>query len=246
MGQHTDLGWNGPVLLDFLKPAQNLSRLFRGIRHRVQTDDRVPRAEAQALQGGGGNALRVIGGVVGLQAAAQRTGKPDGGIAVGRYGDFGSGIDEVQIAHQLAHRRHHFGGQPPAEPVNIPACGVFIQDIFPQVGHRPALDFFILGKIQVVLDDAGNLVRFIGNRRILPQLLQGHPGKHHLGGNALLGAFRCQARQLVSGLHLVCLGKHLFQVPKLVCFPQKGGFQFHRSPSSRPPRWPLVAARISA
>ena len=48
-------------LLDAYPP-----HLLRAVRHRIQADDRIPRAKAQPLQSGGGNALRVIGGVVGL------------------------------------------------------------------------------------------------------------------------------------------------------------------------------------
>ena len=43
----------------------------------------------------------------------------DGGIAVGGDGDLAGGVNEVQVPHELAHRRHHFRGQPPAQALNV-------------------------------------------------------------------------------------------------------------------------------
>ena len=70
VGQDADLGGNAPVLPDLLEPAQDFSHLLRRIRHRIQADHRVSRAEAQALQCGCRDTVRVVGGVVGLQTAA--------------------------------------------------------------------------------------------------------------------------------------------------------------------------------
>ena len=44
--------------------------MARAVGDGVQTDDRISRTESQTLQSGGGDAVRIIGGVVGLQAAA--------------------------------------------------------------------------------------------------------------------------------------------------------------------------------
>ena len=107
MGQDTDLGRNFPMLLNLLEPPQHLAHLLRGIRHRVQTDHRISRTEGQTFQGGSSDALRIIGGMVRLQAAAQSSRQADGGIAVGGDGDFVGCIDQIQIAHQLADCGNH-------------------------------------------------------------------------------------------------------------------------------------------
>ncbi len=215
------------MLLDLLEPAQHLAHLFRGVRHRVQTDHRIPCAKGQALQGGGGDALRVVGGVVGLQTAAQGSRQADGGVAMGGNGDFLGRVDQVQIAHQLAHRRDHLRCQPPAQLPDVISRGSFRQDPLPQVRYGPVSDFVIDSLIHIILDDPGHFILFIGNRRTLPQVPQGHSGQHHLGCDPLLSAFRRQARQLIAGFFLVGLSQHLFQIVKCVGFPQKGGFQIH-------------------
>ena len=224
VGQHADLRRYLPVLLDLLKTPQHLAHLLRGVRHRVQADDRISRAEAQPFQGGGRDALRVVGGVVGLQPARQRPRQADGGIAVGGDGDFACGIDEVEIAHQLAHRRDHLRRQPPAELADVAARGSFVQNPLPQVGHRPAPDFLIDGLVHVVLNDPGDLVAFIGDGGVFPEIGKRQGGKHHLGRHPLLGSFRRQTRQLVAGFFLVGLGQHLLDIPECVGFSQQCGF----------------------
>ena len=224
VGQHADLRRYLPVLLDLLKTPQHLAHLLRGVRHRVQADDRIPRAEAQSLQSGGRDALWVVGGVVGLQTARQRPRQADGGIAVGGDGDLACGIDEVEIAHQLAHRRDHLRRQPPAELADVAARGSFVQNPFPQVGHRPAPDTRIDGLVHVVLNDPGDLVAFIGDGGVFPEIGQRQSGKHHLGRHSLLGGLRRQACQLVAGFFLVGLGQHLLDIPECVGFSQQCGF----------------------
>ena len=147
--------------------------------------------------------------MVGLQAAAQGPRQTDGGIAVGGDGDLAGGVNEVQVPHELAHRRHHFRGQSPAEAPDVCPGGGFRENPLPQVGHRPALDFLIFRFVDIVLNDSCDLVLLIGHNGILPQLPQGHSGEHHLGGDPLLGIFRRQPRQLIPGFFLVGLGKHL-------------------------------------
>ena len=224
VGQHADLRRYLPVLLDLLKTPQHLAHLLRGVRHRVQADDRIPRAEAQSLQSGGRDAFGVVGGVVGLQAARQRPRQADGGIAVGGDGDLACGIDEVEIAHQLAHRRDHLRRQPPAELADVAARGRFVQNPLPQVGHRPAPDSLVYGLIHVVLNDPGDLVAFIGDGGVFPEIGQRQSGKHHLGRHSLLRGLRRQTCQLVAGFFLVGLGQYLLDIPECVGFSQQCGF----------------------
>ena len=75
------------------------------------------------------------------------------------------------------------------------------------LGNRPAFDFFVFRQVQIVLNDPGDFILFVGYRRIFPQLLKGNAGEHHLGGDPFLGAFRGETRQLIAGLLFVCLGK---------------------------------------
>ena len=220
MGQNADLGGNSPVLLDLLKPPQDFAHLLRGVRHRVQADDRIPRAEAQTLQRGSRDALRVVGGVVGLEAAGKGPRQADGGIAVGRDPDFTGGINQVEVAHQLRHRRHHFRRQPPADAPDVRPCGVLVQQPLPEFRHIPIPN---LGKnllVDVILNDPGNLVLFVGHRRVLPQVPQRQVRQYHLGRHPLPGILRRQPRQLIPGFFLIRLGQNILNVPESVCFSQ--------------------------
>ena len=133
MGKHTNLRWNFPMLFDLLKAPQHFSHLFRAVGHRVQADDSIARAKRQALQRGRRDALRIIRGMIGLQAAGKRSRQADGGVAVGCDCDFVCRIDEVQVAHQLTDSRYHFGGQSSAELSDIRAGCFFAENPLPQV-----------------------------------------------------------------------------------------------------------------
>ena len=208
VGQDANLGGNLPVLLDFLKAAQHLAHLLRAVRHRIQADDRVSRAKAQALQCGSRDALRVVGGVVGLQTAGKGSRQADGGVTVGGDVNFIGSVDKVKVAHELAHRRHHFAGEPAAGLADIVPGGAFIQQPLPEFRHRPAANFAEDRLVHIVLNDPGDLVLLIGHGGVFPQIPQGHGRQHHLRRHPLLRRLRCQARQLVAGLFLVGLGKH--------------------------------------
>ena len=83
------------MLFDFVESPQNFSHLLGGVGNGIQANHRIPCAEGKALQGGGGNALRVVGGVIRLQAAGQSAGQADGGVAMGGDGNFCRRVDEV-------------------------------------------------------------------------------------------------------------------------------------------------------
>ena len=71
--------------------------------------------------------------MIGLEPAAEGSGQTNGRIAMSCDGDFASRINEVQIAHELTNRRHHFRCQPTAELPDIRSGGLLAEDPFPQV-----------------------------------------------------------------------------------------------------------------
>ncbi|MPN20364.1 hypothetical protein SDC9_167743 [bioreactor metagenome] len=120
MGQHADLRGDPVLLLQLLKPREDGLHAGAGRVHRVEADDRVARAVGKPFQHGGSDALHIVGGVVGLQPHGQGAGLADGGDAGGFHAHFGGGVDEVQIAHQLADRGDHLAGQAAAQPLQLP------------------------------------------------------------------------------------------------------------------------------
>ena len=147
--------------------------------------------------------------MVGLQAAAQGSRQTDGGVAVGGDGNLRRGVNQIQVAHNLADCRHHLRGQSPAYSADVRPGGCLRENPLPQLRNRPALNLTIGGAVDVVLDDPGHLVVLVGHRRVLPELLQGHGGEHHLGGDPLPGILRRQPRQLIPGFLLIGLGQYL-------------------------------------
>ena len=92
--------------------------------------------------------------------------------------------------------------------------------------HRSAdvAHALIYSLIHVVLNDSCDLVAFIGDGGVFPEIGKRQGGKHHLGRHPLLGSFRRQTRQLVAGFFLVGLGQHLLDIPECVGFSQQCGF----------------------
>ena len=233
MGQHADLGGDVPAGLDLLEPVQHPPDALHTVVHRVKAQHRVPRAEGEALQQGGHDAVGIVGGMVGLEAAGQGTRQADGGVAVGGDADFFGRVDEIQIAHQLGHGGDHLRRQAAAHPADGVAAVFFIQQPLPQLGHRPVPDLLVDLLVHVVLDDAGDLVLLVGNGGVGPQIGQGEVGHHHLGRHPLLGVLRRNARQPVAGLLLVCFGQGVLYRLKLVHVPQQLCFEYHVIAPSR-------------
>ena len=221
VGQDAGLGGDGVALLDLLKAGQDALDALGGVTGGVEADDRVTCAEAQTLQNRGDNAVGVVGGMVGLQTARQGAGQADSGVAVGGDGHFLGRGDQVQIAHELAHRRHHFRGKAPAHPGDVVAGGGLGQEPFPQVGDGPVADLGVDALVQVILDDAGDLVAFVGGHRVFPQVAEQQVGQHHLGRHPFLGVFRGDTGHFVAGFFLVGLGQHVLYVPKGVGFSEE-------------------------
>ena len=224
MGQHAGLGGDGPAGLDVVEALQHPGDALHAVVHRVQAQHRVPDAEGEALEQGGHDAVRVVGGVVGLEPGGQGAGLADGGVAGGGDPDLFGGVDEVQVAHQLGHGGHHLAGEAPGDAPDGGPVVLFVQNPLPQLGHRPVLDFSINFLVHVVLDDAGDLVGLIGDGGGIAQVGQGQVGQHHLGGHPLLGVLGGDARQPVARLLLIGLGHDLTDRLEVIDVAQQLGF----------------------
>ena len=227
VGQHADLGGDGPPGLDLLEPVQHPADALHAVVHRVEAQHRVPRPEGEPLQQGGHDAVRVVGGVVGLEAAGQGARQADGGVAVGGDPDLFGRVDQIQVAHQLGHGGDHLRRQAPAHPPDGVAAVLLVQQPLPQLRHRPVLDLVVDLLVHVVLDDAGDLVLLIGDGGVVAEIRQGQVGHHHLGRHPLLGVLGGDARQPVARLLLVGFGQGVLHGLEFVDVPQQLGFEYH-------------------
>ena len=78
----------------------------------IDTDAGIAGTVHQAVQRAGQDAARAVGGVIRLQAHRHRAGQPDRVAEARHHPGLAGDQDQILIAHQLAHRRNHFRGQP--------------------------------------------------------------------------------------------------------------------------------------
>ena len=87
---------------------------------------------------------------------------------MGGDSDFPGPVNQVEIRHEFGHRSNHFPGQGIADPPDHRSGGGIRQQPFPEIAHAPALDLFINGFVDRVINDTGHLIGLIGHRRIGP------------------------------------------------------------------------------
>ena len=226
MGQDADLGGNLPAVAHLMEAVQHPADALHAVVHGVEAQHRVPRAVGEALQQGGHDAVGVVGGVVGLEAAGEGPRLADGGVAVGGDLDFLRRVDEIHVAHQLGHRRNHLGRQAPGYPPDILIGGLLAEKPLPQLRDRPVLDLGVDLFVHVILNDAGHLVLLVGDGGAVAQVGQQKVRHHHLGGHPLLGGLGGDARQTVAGFDLVCLGQHVLDRLEFVDAAEEFGFEY--------------------
>ena len=78
---------------------------------RIDADDSIAGAEQQSIEGRCGDALWIVGRMVGLQAHGQPTRQADGVAEAGDDAAFRGHRDQILQAHQLADGGRHFRGE---------------------------------------------------------------------------------------------------------------------------------------
>ena len=168
--------------------------------------------------------------MVGLEPGGQAPPLPDGGVAGGGDPHLVGGVDQVQVAHELAHAGDDLGGEPPAEGLDVLLRGVVAEDVLPQLGDGPPPDPLVDRRVHPVLDDPGHLVVLVGDHRVLPQVADQKVAEHLLGGDALQPRGGGDPRQHVPGLLLVGLGQHLLDGAELEGLAEQCGGKPHAPP----------------
>ncbi len=223
MRQHAVLGRHLPGLDDVIGHLQQPCHRAVAVIHRVDPDDRIAAAKRQPFIDLCPDTFRRIGRVVGLQPAGERAGQANRVGAVARDTQLAGSVDQVQVRHQLGHRRHHLGGQAVGDAPDILTGGGITQQPFAQLAHRPVFDPGIDGLIDRILDHAGDFVFIIWHRRAGPQGPQRYRRQHQPGRGALGSRFGCQARQAVARFLLVSLAHQDAQVGEFIRFAKQHG-----------------------
>ena len=212
MGQNADLRGDAVAAAHLVKARQHAADALGRVARGVQADDGVARAEAQALEQGGEDAVDIVRRVVRLQAARQRARQADGRVAVGRDRNLARGIDEIKIAHELTDGGDHLAREAARGAAEVGRRRGLAQNPLAQVRDGPVLHLRIDALVQVVLNDARDLILLIGHGGVLAQVAQQQLRQHGLGGDALLRALGGQPGEPVAGFRLVGLGKHVLHI----------------------------------
>ena len=229
--QHADLRRDVVFALDLVKAGEDAFCALGGVARRVQADHRIARAEAQPLQHRRDDAVNVVRRVVRLQAARERAGQADGRVAVRRNGHLFRAGDEVEITHQLADGGDHLARQAAPHPRDVGGRGRLGQQPFAQLRDAPAANFAVNALVDVVLDDARDLVVLVGHGGVFAQVGQQQLRQHDLRRDAFLGAACRDARELVARFFLVRLGEDVLHVPEGVGLSEQQCFQLQRNSS---------------
>ena len=222
VGQHAALGGDGKALAQRVEHTQQRDGGLRAVGGGVDADHRVAHAEQQPVDDRGGDALRVVGGVVGLQARRQPPLQPDRVAERGDDATLTRYRDQILVAHDLRHGRGHLGRHARRQRLKRGAVRRVGQQPLAERAYREAADWRERRTVVRVADQARHLVVLVGYQRLVEKDPERHVGQTELGGHALFGAFRGHARQLVARALGRGLRKERLKVIEAVGSPAEG------------------------
>ncbi len=227
VGQHAGLGGNLQALDQRVEHAAQALQRGHAVGHRVDADHGVARAQHQPVQHRGRHAAQVVGRVVGLQPHGDAAGQPQrvakacDHAALARHGD------QVLVAHDLAHRRHHLGREPGRQSRQCLGRGRVAQQPVAPVAHRHVADGREGGGIVAVDDQAGDGIVLVGHQCLVQEGGKRQVGQHVARGHALLRGGRAHAGQVVARARRAGVGHHLAQVVEGMALAAQGGVIAH-------------------
>ena len=233
MGQHAGLRRDPEPLDEFVQHAPQRHERGQPVPRRVDADYGIAAPVEQAVEHGGRDPLRIVGGVVRLQPDPESPGQPDGVAKAGGHAGLLRHDDQVLVAHQLADRGRHLrcdarsegrehvrrgfvGEQPVAE---IAHC---------QVGYRGEG-----GPVMGIEDEAGDLVLVIGDHGLVQEPAEREVGQRHARGDAFLGRRGGEAGQGIARAQWGGLGQQVLQVGESPGDAADGVCVAHRSSALR-------------
>ncbi len=229
MREHAALRGNLEALDHLVEHVQQTPQHLHAVGHRVEPDHRVARAIEQPVERGGRHAAQVVGRVVGLQPHGQVAGQADG---VAKPGDhaalFGNG-DQVLVAHELGHGRHHFGREARRQRRQCLGGGLLRQQPVAEIAHREMRHRRKSLCVVAVDDQARDVVAFVGDQRFVQELLERRFGQHVARRHALLRGGRANAREIVARARRAGHGHDLLQVVECEDLAGDGGAIAHLS-----------------
>ena len=225
--QHAGLGGDLEALDDLVHAVHQGLQRAQAVAGRVDADDRIARAQQQAVEQRGGDAARVVGGVVGLQAHGQPARQAHGVAKAGDDPAFAGHQDQVLLAHQLAHRGHHLGGQPGANAGQRGFVRAIAQQPVAEITHGQVADLGEGGGVVAVDDQPGDFIVLVGDHRFKQEGFQRQIGQCHAGRHALGRGAGGHAGQHIARAQRRGTGEQGFQVRKVPDLPAQGVLMTH-------------------
>ncbi len=199
VGEDADLGGNAVAFANAVEHPENRLHGAHVVAGGIDADDGVAAAVGEAVEDAGGDALKIVGGMVGLQARGDAPGESDGGAEVRDHAAFRAYGDQVLEAHDFGDGGRHFRGEAGRQSGEALAGGLLAEQPVAQFADGQVRDGRERGGIVGIEDEAGDFVALVRDERLGQNGFQGHVGKLHLRPCALFGGGGGDARQLVAG-----------------------------------------------
>jgi hypothetical protein len=166
---------------------------------RVDADDGVAAAVGEAFEDAGGDAARIVGRVIRLEARRETAGKSDGRPEA-RHDDalLGCG-DEVLHTHDLGHGGGHLRRDAGGESGETLGGRVVREKPVAKLADGEVGDGSERGGIVRVADQARDLVGLVRDQGVGEERFQRRVGELHLRADPLLGGGRGDPSQLIAG-----------------------------------------------
>ncbi|MNT08885.1 hypothetical protein D3C72_1436430 [compost metagenome] len=199
VGQHAGLRGDVEAAAQLVDHAQQRDNGAQVVRSRVDADGGIAAAIEQPVDDRRGNALGIVGRVVGLQPHREPARQPHRAAKARHHLALARHRHQVLVAHQLADRGGHLRGDARRHPRQHGAVGFMQQQPVAQVAHGSGADGGKGRAIVPVQDQARDLVVLVRHQRLGQELLERHLGQRQPRGHPLLLAGRGNARQRVAG-----------------------------------------------
>ena len=184
MTQHANLRRDFKAILDLVKTPEHLAQACRRVVDGVKTNQHIARSVGQALKQRGRDSFHVVRRMVGLESCGKRASTTDRRVARGFHTHLVGRVDQIEVRHQFANAGDHFAGHAAAQSSDILFPTAVTQNILPQLRHAPICNMVIDLRINRVLIHPGNLILFIRNNRVFPQITNKQAAQNLFGRDA--------------------------------------------------------------
>lgn len=208
---------------ELVDESEELGDAGGGIGGGVDADTGVAATVEQAVERGGGDAVGIVGGVIGLEADGERAAAAEGGAET--RDDFALRGDEheVLVAHELADGGDHFGREAGGEGGERGGIGLVAEEPVAEGADGKRGDGGEGGAVVRVEDETCDLVGLLRHNGFGEELRERDLGEGVLGGDTFEGVGSGEAGKFVAGADGRGLGEQRAQIGKRVGDAAEGG-----------------------